>query len=69
MARAQGCAMPPRLPRDLASALDALCADKSLIAALGQAFCDEFLKLKRQEWDEFHASISDWEFQRYASLY
>ena len=69
MARAQGCAMPPRLPRDLASALDALCADKSLIAALGPAFCDEFLKLKRQEWDEFHASISEWEFQRYASLY
>ncbi|MBK6294018.1 MAG: type III glutamate--ammonia ligase [Rhodoferax sp.] len=66
---AQGCAMPPRLPRDLASALDALCADKSLIAALGPAFCDEFLKLKRQEWDEFHASISEWEFQRYASLY
>ncbi|MBK9236684.1 MAG: type III glutamate--ammonia ligase [Rhodoferax sp.] len=69
MAQAQGCAMPPRLPRDLASAVDALCADKSLIAALGPAFCDEFLKLKRQEWDEFHASISEWEFQRYASLY
>ena len=69
VSQAQGCAMPPRLPRDLASALDALCADKSLIAALGPAFCDEFLKLKRQEWDEFHASISDWEFQRYASLY
>ena len=66
---AQGCAMPPRLPRDLASALDALGADEALIASLGQAFCHEFLKLKRQEWDEFHASISEWEFQRYASLY
>jgi glutamine synthetase len=66
---AQRCDMPPRLPRDLAAALDSLEADESLIAALGPAFCDEFLKLKRQEWGQFHATISEWEFQRYASLY
>lgn len=66
---ATGAAMPQRLPRDLASAIEALAADESLRSALGQAFCGEFLQLKRQEWDEFHASISDWEFQRYASLF
>lgn len=64
-----GAAMPERLPRDLASALDALAADQTLRAAVGVRFCDEFLGLKRQEWDEFHGSISEWEFQRYASLF
>jgi glutamine synthetase len=66
---AMGAAMPQRLPRDLACAIEALAADEPLRGALGQAFCEEFLQLKRREWDEFHASISDWEFQRYASLF
>ncbi|MDP2371816.1 hypothetical protein [Rhodoferax sp.] len=64
-----GAAMPDRLPRDLACALEALAADQTLRAAVGVSFCDEFLDLKRQEWDEFHASISEWEFQRYAALF
>lgn len=66
---ATGAAMPQRLPRDLACAIEALAADEPLRCALGQAFCEEFLQLKRREWDEFHASISDWEFHRYASLF
>lgn len=66
---ATGAAMPQRLPRDLACAIEALAADEPLRGALGQAFCEEFLQLKRREWDEFHASISDWEFHRYASLF
>lgn len=66
---ASGAAMPQRLPRDLASAIDALAADEALRGALGQAFCAEFVQLKRREWDEFHASISDWELERYASMF
>jgi glutamine synthetase len=67
--QAQGAPMPPRLPRDLAAALDALQADNGLRAAVGDAFCQEFLRLKRQEWAEFHGAISEWELQRYAALF
>ena len=65
----EGLPMPGRLPRDLACATDALEADQTLRAAVGQAFCHEFIELKRQEWEEFHANISQWEIDRYASLF
>ena len=64
-----GLVMPDRLPRDLACAIEALYADQTLCTAVGQAFCRELIELKRQEWDEFHANIGEWEFQRYAALF
>jgi glutamine synthetase len=66
---ATGLVMPDRLPRDLVSALDALAADQLLMEALGTEFCSQFLTLKRQEWDSFSQSVSEWEFSRYADHY
>jgi len=63
---AAGQALPDRLPRDLCAALDALEADAPLRAAVGDAFCAQWLALKRAEWAEWHAHVSDWERQRYA---
>lgn len=63
---ASGQAMPPRLPRDLCAALDALQADVRLRTAVGGAFCDQFLRLKRDEWDAWSAAVTDWELARYA---
>jgi glutamine synthetase len=60
--------MPERLPRDLRSALDALAADELLTEAVGPHFCQQFLSLKRGEWDEYSQSVSAWEFERYARL-
>jgi glutamine synthetase len=58
--------MPERLPRDLMDAVDALVADRALICLLGDAFCTEFIELKRREWDEYSQQVSDWEMKRYA---
>ncbi len=67
--RASGLAMPPRLPRNLEQALDALEADQALRSAVGLEFCSEFLQLKRAEWDAYSLQVSDWELRRYADAF
>lgn len=52
------------LPQSLAESLDALEADPVILGALGP-IADEFLRLKRAEWLEYHAQVGPWEVQRY----
>jgi glutamine synthetase len=64
--QARGEPMPPRLPRDLHGALDALAADRPLREAVGVAFCEQLLQILRTDWDAYAAAVSDWELERYA---
>lgn len=64
--QASGQPMPPRLPRDLHDALAALRSDAILCDDVGAAFCEQFLLLKRAEWDAYAQQVSDWELRRYA---
>ncbi len=64
---ARGKALPERLPRDLFAALQALEQDAPLRAAVGDAFCAEFLALKHAEWASYSQQVSDWELERYAN--
>lgn len=66
---ATGAVMPPRLPRDLRAALDALQSDAVLREQVGEAFCQEFLSIKGAEWDDYALQVSDWEMQHYAARY
>ncbi len=67
--RASGAAMPARLPRSLEEAVTALEANRALCDAVGAAFCAEFIRLKRAEWDAFSLQVSDWELRRYADAF
>ena len=67
--QAAGQPMPARLPRDLQAALQALAADHSLVSAVGQAFCAEFIRIKQREWDDYSQAISPWELRRYADAF
>jgi len=67
--QSRGGAMPPRLPRNLDEAVTGLEQDRALMAALGDAFCKEFVKLKRAEWDEYSQQVSAWELRRYADAF
>jgi glutamine synthetase len=67
--RAAGLPMPPRLPRNLQDALSALEQDGELRAVVGEAFCEQFLVLKRAEWDAYVQHVSSWELERYADAY
>ena len=52
------------LPRSLPEALDAFEADPVVRGGLGP-IAGEFLRLKREEWREYHAQVEAWEVRRY----
>lgn len=54
-----------RLPGSLDKALDALEADGLFAEGMGREFVAEYVALKREEWEEYHAEISDFEMRRY----
>lgn len=57
------------LPQSLHEALVALERDPLFSEMLGRAFVDEFIRLKRMEWVEYHRHVSDWEVNRYLEFY
>jgi len=60
---------PSLVPQTLPEALDAFEADLVMGVALGPALAAEFLKVKRQEWVEYHNTVSQWEIDRYLALF
>jgi len=58
-----------RLPENLKDALSALEADHCLTEALGERLVGTYLNLKRQEWQEYHRSVSEWEINRYLTFF
>jgi glutamine synthetase len=57
------------LPKNLLEAVDAFEADPFVVEALGQELRDEFIKYKRQEWNAYHQTISEWEIERYSHMF
>lgn len=57
------------LPQTLAEAVDAFEADPFVEQVLGKELRDEFIRYKRDEWQEYHQTISDWEIKKYSHLF
>jgi glutamine synthetase len=57
------------LPQSLNEALNALEADDLICDQLGRQFVEEFIKLKRMEWVDYHRHVSDWEIKRYLEFH
>ena len=57
------------LPQSLDRALDALEADTLFAETLGQGIIDEFVRIKRMEWNEYMRHVSDWEVDRYLEFF
>ncbi|MFB6304598.1 MAG: glutamine synthetase, partial [Haloferacaceae archaeon] len=53
------------LPGSLGEAVDALEADETVQAALGEHVTEKFLEAKTQEYNEYKVEVSDWELDRY----
>lgn len=57
------------LPSNLIEALSHLQENQILKDALGESFVTEFIKIKREEWAEYHSEVSQWERDRYAEFF
>jgi glutamine synthetase len=61
------------LPPTLLHAADALVTDDVLRAALGKTphgdYIDYFAKIKREEFQAWHSTVTDWEIERYLTLF
>jgi glutamine synthetase len=55
----------PSLPQTLGDALNALAEDDLVRTALGDYVCDQFLIVKRAEWNDYRRYVSPWERERY----
>ncbi len=57
------------LPQHLGEALQALADDAVIRGALGETLTEQFIRLKQDEHLAHTRHVSDWELQRYASLF
>jgi len=57
------------LPDNLSNAMDCLEADEVVKEALGTEYADYYIAVKREEWRQYHLSVSQWELDRYLSVY
>ena len=57
------------LPSTLREACDWLEGDEVLREALGAEYADYYIDCKREEWRDYHQSVTDWERDRYLPIY
>ena len=58
-----------RLPRTLLEAVDAFEADPLVARVFPAQFVEEYVAMKRGEWDEFHGQVTDWERTKYFDMF
>ena len=57
------------LPTTLAEAIDCLAEDEVVKGALGAEYADYYIDVKREEWQQYHMSVSQWEIDQYLPIY
>ncbi|MBI4563449.1 MAG: type III glutamate--ammonia ligase [Planctomycetes bacterium] len=57
------------LPTTLDEALGHLERDEVLCGALGAQYAAYYIKVKREEWRQYHRSVSPWELDTYLGIY
>jgi glutamine synthetase len=54
-----------RLPRTLLEAIDAFVDDPLVHEVFAPRFITDYVAMKNQEWDAYHAEVTDWERSQY----
>ncbi len=58
-----------RYPNNLGYALDELSKDTFLAKVMGDVIFEEYIKVKRSEWEAYMAHVSDWEIRNYLTVF
>ncbi len=58
-----------KIPATLHEAIAEMQKDPFIKEALGEYAYERYIELKKQEWDEYKAQISEWELQQYLNRY
>ena len=58
-----------KLPRTLDEAIDAFEADPLTLEVFGPDLHRAYIDFKRAEWEDYHNAVSQWEWDRYLTLY
>jgi glutamine synthetase len=56
------------LPETLGEAIDEFAQSDLMRRAFGDHIFDNYVKLKRKEWDEYRVQLTEWELQRYLGV-
>jgi glutamine synthetase len=56
------------LPHTLGEAIDEFASSDLMRRAFGDHIFDNYVKLKRQEWDEYRVQLTQWELDRYLGV-
>ena len=57
------------MPGSLGEAIEELKKDELMRATLGDHLFEQYVEAKKQAWDEYRIDVSQWELDRYLSLY
>jgi glutamine synthetase len=57
------------LPGDLGEAIEELKKDEVIQNALGEHVYERYVEAKTQEWNEYRVYVSQWELERYLTVY
>jgi len=57
------------VPRNLNQAIDCLAGDTILAETIGRSIWEEFIKIKRTEWDKYSRFVGEWERSVFASRF
>lgn len=57
------------LPRSLKEAVGYLAEDQVVKNALGTEYADYYVRVKNEEWRQYHSTVSQWEIDNYLGLF
>jgi len=57
------------LPQNLMEAVEAFDSDPFVEKVLGKELKNEFVRYKKQEWEEYHQNVSQWEIEKYSHMF
>jgi glutamine synthetase len=58
-----------RLPRTLIHAVEAFANDPLTHEVFPQQFVSAYVEMKTNEWDDYHSCVSEWERDKYLTLF